>query len=334
VRPLVFLLPSEGAHRVAASFLGMPLPWERIGEAVQDPALRVNVAGIEMANPVGMAAGFDKNLRFLDSLGRLGFGYVVGGTVTAQPRAGNEKPRIARFPRRESAINAMGFPNVGALAARDNLAVLPQTAPRLVSLSDSEIDDVLRSYDLLAPLADGIELNVSCPNVAWGKDEHAEEFLETVLRRLAEVRTSPVFVKIPPYRTDRERQAVFRLVRIAVDGGADALTASNTFPVASKTMAIGRGGLSGRAIFPDTVRIVGDLFRETEGRIPINACGGVFSAEDALACIRAGATTVQVYTGLIYQGPRIIRSITAGLAQALRQESAGLPLPALVGAGA
>jgi dihydroorotate dehydrogenase len=206
---------------------------------------------------------------------------------------------------------------VGAVQARANLSRLARPTPRVVSLADSEVDDVLRSHELLEPLVDGVELNVSCPNVAWGKDEHAEESLRTVMERLGRRRTKPLFVKMPCYRSERERNAVLRLVRVAVDGGADALTASNTFPVASKTMAIGTGGLSGRTIFRDTVRIVGDLFRETQGVVPINACGGIFMAADALACIEAGATTVQVYTGFVYDGPGIVGSITQGLSRAL-----------------
>ena len=113
--------------------------------------------------------------------------------------------------------------------------------------------------------------------------------------------------------TGKERDAVLSLVRIAQELGADAVTASNTFPVGSRHMATGRGGLSGRPVFQDTVRIVGDIHRATEGGLPINACGGIFTADDARACLHAGATTVQVYTGLIYQGPRIVRNLTSGL---------------------
>ncbi len=228
----------------------------------------------------------------------------------------------------------MGLPNAGAEAARRSLERLPRSAPRAASLADERLDDLVRSHELLEPLVDAVELNVSCPNVAWGRDEHAEGFLRSAMERLGGIRTTPLFVKLPPYRTDRERAAVLRLVRIAVDGGADALTASNTYPVASRAMATGAGGLSGRALFPDTVRIVGDLFRETEGRIPINACGGIFTAEDALACIGAGATTVQVYTGLIYEGPRIVRAITAGLAGAVAGARQPGGVQSLVGARA
>jgi dihydroorotate dehydrogenase subfamily 2 len=312
-RPLFFLLPPEGAHRLAGGLQRLPLPWERVGGAVDDPGLRVSVGGLLFPNPVGMAAGFDKDCRFVDSLGRLGFGYVVCGTVTLEARAGNPKPRVARYPRRRSVINAMGFPNRGAGEARRRLQKAAKPRPTLVSVGGERVSEILRCHELLEPVVDGIELNVSCPNVPWGRDHEAERFVERVLTSLDGIRRKPVFVKIPPYRSEREREGVLSLVRVAQEGGADALTASNTLPVLTRDMAIGRGGLSGKAVFPDTLRIVSELHKATEGRLPINACGGIFTAEDALACIRAGASTIQLYTGLIYEGPRIVRRITEGL---------------------
>jgi dihydroorotate dehydrogenase len=278
-----------------------------------------------------MAAGFDKNCRYLSALGSLGFGYVVGGTVTRAPRTGNAKPRTARVPRELAVLNAMGFPNHGADAARAELQGLVRRVPILVSLDDERVDDVIASHELLEPYVDGVELNVSCPNVSWGKDEQVEQNLRNVLRRLAPAKRKPIFVKIPPYRSDRERSAILRLVRIGKEEGADALTATNARAVSSRLMAVGRAGLSGAPNFNHTTRIVRDLFNETAGELPINACGGVFSAADALACLRAGATTVQVYTGLIYEGPRIVRRITEGLSHEL---SAVRSVSDLVGADA
>lgn len=332
VRPLAFGLPPETAHRLAGAMLRIPVPWGIIGGAARDERLRVSVAGLDMYNPVGMAAGFDKNCRFLDSLGRLGFGYVVGGTVTADPRPGNAKPRIARRPKDLALVNAMGFPNRGAVAARQELERRRRTAPTLVSLSDAGVDNLMRSYDLLAPHADGVEVNVSCPNVAWGRDRDAEGFLREVLTRLPARRHGPLFVKIPPYHPGPERTAIMSLVRIARDLGTDGITASNTFPITSPEMAMGSGGLSGKVVFKATLRIVRDIYQEMDGAVPINACGGIFTAEDALACIRAGATTVQVYTGLIYEGPGIVRRITEGLIRAMG--ATGGPVISLVGAAA
>ncbi|HEY3208228.1 MAG TPA: hypothetical protein VGL18_00310, partial [Actinomycetota bacterium] len=163
---------------------------------------------------------------------------------------------------------------------------------------------------------DGVELNASCPNVSWGRDRDNEAHLTLLLRGLGEQRTTPLFVKLPPFRNDVEREVVLALARIAQDGGADGLTCSNTRPVADRRLSTGAGGLSGLELFPDTVRIVAEVRQATGEVLPVNACGGVLSAADALACLDAGAVTVQVYTGLMHAGPRVVRDIVRGLSEA------------------
>lgn len=312
-RPLFFALPPEASHRLANALLGLPMPWGAVGATVDDPRLQVTLAGIELANPVGLAAGFDKTCRHLDALGRVGFGYVVGGTVTRDPRIGNPKPRIVRYPSSASMVNAMGLPNPGVEQVAATLARVPRTAPRIVSIADEAVGDAVAVHGMLEPLVDAVELNVSCPNVSWGRDRDNETHLAELLRELGARRAKPLFVKLPPFRTEVERDVVLALARIAQEGGADALTCSNSRPVADRHLAVGRGGLSGRALSADTPRIVREVRAATGGGVPINACGGIATAEDALACIRAGASTVQVYTGLVYQGPRVAASICSGL---------------------
>jgi dihydroorotate dehydrogenase subfamily 1 len=328
-RPLLFALPPEAAHRVAQRMLGLPLPWGRIGGAVRDDALAVTLAGIELQNPVGLAAGFDKTGRHLDAMGRLGFGYVIGGTFTDRPRSGNPKPRIVRIPERSSMVNAMGLPNPGAEAAARTLEKVPRTSPRFASIADQSVDEVLRTHALLEPHVDAVELNVSCPNVSWGRDRDNEVHLGDLLRELGARRSKPLFVKLPPFRSNVEREVVLALAAIAQSGGAEALTCSNTQLVPEPRLSTGAGGLSGRDLFEGTVQNVAEVHRATGGELPVNASGGVFSAADAMACIEAGATTVQVYSGLIYRGPRIVRDLTGGLAESLR--SRGLSVPAVVG---
>ena len=324
VQPLFFALPPEGAHHLANRLLGLPLPWERIGGARADPALEVTLAGIRLANPVGLAAGFDKTCAHLDALGRLGFGYAVGGTITRAPRAGNPKPRIVRHRVRGSMVNAMGLPNPGAEVAARTLARTPHVGPRFASIADEALEDALATHAVLEPHVDAIELNASCPPVSWGRDRDNEAHLRGLLRELGARRTKPLFVKLPPFRAQVEREVVLALARIAVEGGADGLVCSNTRPVADAGLAVGTGGLSGRALFDDTVRIVSEVRAELGAAVPISACGGVFTAEDVLACLRAGATTVQVYTGLVYRGPRVLRELTSGLADALGRTATGL----------
>ena len=320
-RPLFFALPPESAHGIAHALLGLPLPWERLGEADRDPALRVRLAGIGLANPVGLAAGFDKRGSRLDALGRLGFGYVVAGTFTRRHRVGNPRPRIARYRDRASMTNAMGLPNPGAEAAARTIRATRRTAPRFASIADEDLVDVLESHAILEPHVDAVELNASCPNVSWGRDRDNEQHLAALLRELGVRRTTPLFVKLPPFRNSVEREVVLALARLAQEGGADGLTCSNTLPVRDARLATGAGGLSGRALFEATLAIVEDVASETGGELPINASGGILSAADALACMQAGATTVQVYTAVIFEGPAVVGDLTAGLAPALGRRS-------------
>jgi dihydroorotate dehydrogenase len=319
VRPVAFSLSPETAHRAAGLLLRMPIPWPWLGGAVDHPALRTTLAGVALRNPIGLAAGFDKSCRTLEALGLLGFGYVVGGTVTRSPRTGNAPPRIVRVPGRASMVNAMGLPNRGAAYAAARLAEQRPTCARFVSLADEAEDDVVANHALLEPLVDGFELNASCPNVSWGRDRDTESHLRALMRRLGERRSKPLFVKLPPFRTARERDAVLALARVAGERGVDGLTCSNTRPVAHGGLSTGRGGLSGRALFADTPRMVHEVRDATGGRLPVNACGGISTAEDAVQCLEAGATTVQLYTGLVYRGPRILREMTTGLATARRR---------------
>lgn len=320
-RPAFLALPPETAHRIATRLLGLPLPWERLGAADRDPVLRTVFAGIALENPIALAAGFDKTGRHLDALGRLGFGAVVAGTFTRRPRLGNPRPRIVRYRHRESMVNAMGLPNPGADAAAANLARSARTAPRLASIADEEIDDAIRTHAILEPHVDAIELNASCPNVSWGRDRDNEEHLATLVGRLASRRSTPLLVKLPPFRTDVERGVVLALAGIALERGADGLVCSNTRPVAEPRLSTGRGGLSGRALAADTHRIVAEVAEAVGPRVPIAACGGISSAADAVACLEAGATIVQVYTALVYRGPGVVGELTSGLAAALAGRS-------------
>lgn len=337
-RPLFFLLPPETAHRVAGAMLGLPLPWSRIGDAVDDPALHTQLCGVALRSPIGLAAGFDKTCARLEALGALGFGYTVGGTITRAPRAGNAEPRIARSPATRSMVNAMGLPNPGAEVAAHHLSHLSQhregdaaraQAPRFVSLADEAAPDAFASLELVAPHADGIELNASCPNVSWGRDRDNESHLRALVSGFRARTIKPVMVKLPPFITETEREVVLSLARVAQEAGAQAITCSNTRPVADTRLAVGVGGLSGKALWPHTARIVHQVREATGGEVAVNACGGIFTAEDALTCLQAGATTVQVYSGLIFQGPTVASTMARGLASTLRDE--GLVLSNLVG---
>lgn len=328
-RPVLFALPPEAAHEIVQRLLALPLPWQRLGGAGPDRSLRLDLAGVQLSNPVGLAAGFDKTGRRVGALGRIGFGYVVCGTFTHLPRRGLARPRIVRYARGGSMANAMGLPNPGAREAARALGRAPRTSPRVASIADQDLPDVLETHAVLERHVDAIELNASCPNVSWGRDRDNEAHLASLVRELGRRRTVPLFVKLPPFRSDVERDVVLSLARIAQEGGVDALTCSNTVPVAEERLSAGSGGLSGRALLEGTISNVRQVRAATGGEMPINASGGVFTSADALACIEAGATTVQIYTGLVFGGPRVVAEITSGLSDALRTRRIGLS--ALVG---
>jgi dihydroorotate dehydrogenase len=324
-RPALFALRPELAHRSAYAALGLPLPWERLGAAADHPALRTSLAGIDLANPIGLAAGFDKAGRRLAALGRLGFGYVIAGTFTRAARRGNRRPTVVRYRRRTSMVNAMGLPNPGADAAARTLSVTPRTSPRFASIGDEGVRDAAETHGLLEPHVDAIELNASCPNVSWGRDRDNEAHLSELLGAL-DRRTKPLFVKLPPFRDGAERDGVLAVAGVALDAGADGLTCSNTRPVHEPRLSTGEGGLSGKALFGETPRIVEEVVAATRGAVPVAASGGVFSAADALACLNAGATTVQLYTALIFEGPGIVGELTSGLAATLSSVGATVEL--------
>ena len=306
---MFFALPSEASHRVAIAALALPLPWERIGGAVGDRSIEVELCGIRLPNAIGLAAGFDKSCRHLDALGRLGFGFVVGGTITRAPRKGNPKPRIVRFRHRSAIVNSMGLPNPGAEAASANLGRSRRTAPRFASVADENLEAATATVELLAPHVDGLELNASSPNAPW---RHDAAHMGALLAAFRERTDLPVLLKLPPFTSDEERVTVLDLARAAVESGAKGLVCSNTIPVEEPRLAAGRGGLSGAPLRELTPRIVSEVAAATGHSVPIVACGGIFTPDDVRACLEAGAKAVQLYTGLIYRGPGIVGDLTRG----------------------
>jgi dihydroorotate dehydrogenase len=228
-------------------------------------------------------------------------------------------------------VNAMGLPNPGAEIAARHLERDRSTArgPRFVSLADEDLGDAFEALDLLATHADGIELNASCPNVSWGRDRDNEAHLRDLVSGFRAHTPKPIMVKLPPFVTATEREVVLTLARVACDAGAQAITCSNTRPVVDTRLAVGAGGLSGKALWPHTARIVGEVRAAVGDEIAVNACGGVSTADDALTCLQAGATTVQLYSGLIFEGPAVAGAMARGLTRLLHDE--GLVLSNLVG---
>jgi len=320
-RPALFLTPPETAHGIAKTIFKQRLIWKvfRNHLTVHDEMMRVNVGTLSLRNPVGLAAGFDKNCEMTYSLFCMGFGYLTLGTITVERRDGNPKPRMWRYPNR-SLLNSMGLPNNGSEKVAENIGEIEARDGALIlSISGLSIDEFCRCYHTLSPLADGIELNISTPNTIGVRIFQDAGILDQLLSSITKIRTEkPIWVKIPPYFNEKERENVLGLVDVCKKNSVNGITAINTKRIAEKRSSIGTAGLSGKEIFEDMLRIVRDVYRNTRGKLPINACGGIFSGGDAWQAFESGASTIQLYTGLIYKGPSIVASLNRELVRALK----------------
>jgi dihydroorotate dehydrogenase len=332
-RQLLFRLDPERAHRLTLGCLRLAgqLPpvrsFLRRILCLSTPSLRRSVAGLEFSNPLGLAAGYDKNGEAAIGLSCLGFGHLELGTVTPKPQDGNHRPRIFRLPEDRALINRMGFPNQGGLALARHLK---RGKPRDVIVGinigkgvdtpiERAVDDYLPLWHLLAPLADYIAVNVSSPNTVGLRRLQARGLLEDLLAQLMEARTSsgpadtPILVKLAP---DLSREEMSDSVAAVLETGVDGLIATNTTLSRSGLTSSQRdqqGGLSGAPLRPMALEFVRHLAREVDGRLPIVGVGGIDDGPSAAAMLSVGAALIQVYTGLVYRGPYLVRSILSYL---------------------
>jgi dihydroorotate dehydrogenase len=323
--PLLRRLDPERAHDIALRALRAGLGGRAEGE--DDPILGVTALGRRFANPIGLAAGFDKNAEAIAPLMRLGFGFVETGTVTPRPQTGNPKPRLFRLPPDQAVINRMGFNNDGLEAFAARLACRPR-GPVILGANvgiNKEGADPERDYPALiaaiAPHADYAVINVSSPNTPGLRDLQGEAQLRAILRAVAErvPQRPPVLVKIAP---DIGDDALAALIETCVAEGAHGLIVSNT--TVSRPFGLGSplsseaGGLSGAPLFALSTAVLARAWLLAHGRLVLIGVGGVSSGEQALAKIRAGASLVQLYTGFAYAGPALIPRLKRELAAALR----------------
>jgi len=325
LKPFLFLLPPEPAHRLAVAGLRLtPSPVLRwaFGSMPSDP---VKLFGLNFPNRVGLGAGMDKDARALPAWEALGFGFIEAGTVTALPQPGNPKPRCFRHPEQRALVNRMGFNNAGADAVAKRLARLKASGhwPRVpvgINIGKSKVtpnreaaSDYVASFRLLQPYGDFFTINVSSPNTPELRALQAGESLSRIVRAVRMVDGGkPVLVKISP---DLSESQIEEIAGVSMQEGIAGLIATNTtLDQTSLTSAVRRaGGLSGAPLSERATEVVKSLRRQTS--LPIIASGGVMSAEDARKKIEAGANLVQIYTGFVYSGPAIIRSISAELSR-------------------
>lgn len=331
VRPLLFALPSEIAHQwthgIGAAVQGSPI--EALLERryrPRDHRLQIERWGTSFPTPLGIAAGFDKNARIPRLLGGLGFGHVEIGGVTARPQAGNPKPRLFRLPQDRALINRMGFNNDGADRIAERLAALEhRSVPIGINLGKTKEvpaeyapDDYVYSFERLRPYGDFFVINVSSPNTPGLRDLQQREHLEGIAGALLDAGASPLLVKLSP---DLHTDAILDLIDLVEEFGLDGIIATNTTvdrPNLQSPYAAEPGGLSGAPLEERSTEVIATVARHTD--VPIIGVGGIFTAEDAYKKLRAGASLIQLYTGLIYQGPGIARDINQGLIARLERD--------------
>jgi len=325
-RPLLFRIPAETAHRLTIAALSAA---PRGGRNAPQPLLCQRVAGLVFPNPIGLAAGFDKNGEVPDALLGLGFGFVEAGTVTPRPQEGNPRPRLFRLVEDNAVINRMGFNNAGAQVVAARLAAR-QSQPGVVGAnigankdSADRIADYAAMTRIMAPLASYLTVNISSPNTPGLRALQDPAALADLLDAVIEARgTQPakLFLKLAPDLTSTDVDAI---CKIALDKRLDALIVSNTTisrPALRSPLGGEAGGLSGEPLRPLALQMLRDFRKATGGAIPLIGVGGIASADDAWARIRAGASLIQLYSALVYEGPGLVQRIVEGLARRVSAE--------------
>lgn len=330
IRPLLFSLEAERAHSVTFSMLEMAHSMGMLGAHESKPEEGITLMGLRFPNRLGLAAGLDKNARHIDALGALGFGFIEAGTVTAQPQAGNATPRLFRLPEASALINRMGFPNEGADAIAHRLAQRKFRGPCGINIgknATTPLEDAARNYvecfRVVAPHADYVAVNVSSPNTANLRQLQQVDQLRPILDALLAARESlgrgsskqlPILVKVSPDLATEDLAAIARLVReLRIDGVIATNTTITRDVVKGVRDSEQQGGLSGAPIRPLAIRSI-PILREHLGRdVPLIAVGGIDSGAAAVAALQAGADLIQIYTGLIYRGPKLVTEIRSAL---------------------
>lgn len=334
---VLFLVPPERIHHLTFSALLLVTRTPGVRWCVrkllttQDPILRSTVFGVDFPAPLGLAAGFDKDASGVNSWGEVGFGFAEVGTVTGQPQPGNPAPRLFRLPADRALINRMGFNNFGADVAASKLSRRSSSVPigvnigktKLVEVEDA-VQDYLYSATRLAPLADFLVVNVSSPNTPGLRDLQAVDSLRPLLKAVVDAVEIPVLVKIAPDLADGDVDAVADLAKELKLAG---IVATNTTisraglsTPSSEVEQIGAGGLSGPPVAARSLAVLERLYARVGQDLVLISVGGIETADQAYERIRAGASLVQGYTGLIYGGPFWMRRIHRGVAARLRAD--------------
>ena len=334
IRPFLFMMDPEDAHDLTMKMLGYGMGPQFFGP--DDPILKTTVHGMEFPNPICLASGLDKQAACINEMFGFGFGSVELGGVPPQPQSGNAKPRMFRINHAKALINRFGFNSVGADLFALRLKTWRETEGRstnpvgvnITKNRDTQDDavDYLTCFEKLYPYADYIVINVSCPNVPGQCDLQGRERMTALVAKVVALRDRlapdfPLWVKVAPDLTEDQQADV---AAVAQEVNIQALVVSNTTQARPSTIpddiAKEAGGLSGAPLFGPSLRLLNAMYKLTGGKIPLVASGGVSTGEEAYQKIRAGASLVQVYTALVFEGPLVVQKIKRELAQCLRRD--------------
>ncbi len=332
IRPIMFGLDAERAHEIGIEALKAGAAGFSGGRKERFAFGPIQRFGLEFKNPLGLAAGFDKNCVVVEPLAKLGFGFVEVGTVTYEPQPGNPKPRLFRLTEDEALINRLGFNNDGAAVVAERLRRLDRTCVVGVNIGKNKdvpveeaTENYVKCFEMVQPWADYVAVNVSSPNTPGLRllqnAENLDELLGTLQARNRESGPKPILLKIAPDLTEGEIEAI---TDIAINYGLDGIIATNTTIIRDGLRShgvaeIGTGGLSGRPLRELSTRVIRNIYRHSGGKLPIIGVGGIFNADDAFEKIAAGASLLQAYTGFVYGGPGFANRINRGLESILSE---------------
>jgi len=333
IRPLLFLFPPEFIHHVTFKILkvagyipGLPFLFRNLF-SVRDPKLERTLFGITFPNPVGLAAGFDKDALLIDELAAFGFGFIEIGTITPKPQPGNDKPRLFRLPKDQALINRMGFNNRGVDAAvsrlnkrKSNVIVGGNIGKNKVTPNDKAGEDYKYCFEALYPYVDYFVVNVSSPNTPGLRELQEKEPLKKLLNEVKALngkreKAKPVLLKIAP---DLNEAQLNDVVEILLETNTDGVIATNT-TISREGLttdkeyvaSIGNGGLSGKPLTNRSTEVISFLRSKLGKNYPIIGVGGIMTPQDAVDKLKAGADLVQIYTGFIYEGPGLVKRINS-----------------------
>ncbi len=336
IRPLLFRVDPEKVHNYTLFFLSnlqnsnLALNLIKKQYSYSDECLEQNLFGKIFKNPVGIAAGFDKNAKVIKSVEALGFGHIEVGGITPEKQKGNKKPRMRRLPKCQAIINRLGFNNIGADKIGERLSSYDSNIPIGINLGEKNTEnnnsysktalETIKRINRNNANYDWITLNVSCPNVG-DRSLYKKDNLEKIIAEIDEkIDNTPLLIKVPPDLSNRDIQ---NISDIANKYSLDGITATNTIPTSNveNKKNLPEGGLSGRPLKEKATETIRNIYKNTNGEIPIIGVGGISDIESAWNKILAGSSIIQIYTGFIYKGPSIAKKINKGIKNKLDNEN-------------